>query len=100
MTSYHAMLCQMKEVARGDQIAAARWGLAPVRRWRKARKTPDLALRVGDLYEPDMLRGKLSRHFENIQRQAQAHLRELRSQPVRMQSCARHLRQLHAARCG
>jgi adenylosuccinate synthase len=71
VTSYHAMLCQMKEVSRGDQRFGT-VGIGVGEAVVESEQTPELALRVGDLYEPETLRWKLGLHFEHKQCQAQA----------------------------
>jgi adenylosuccinate synthase len=69
------MLCQMKEVARGGQRHGT-VGIGAGEAVMESEETPNLALRVGDLYERETLRQKLFWHFENKQRQAHAILRE------------------------
>src|SRR5512141_1323831 len=48
--SYHAMLCQMKEVARGGQRYGT-VGIGAGEAVMESEQAPDLSLRVGDLYE-------------------------------------------------
>jgi adenylosuccinate synthase len=80
VTSYHAMLCQMKEVARGDRRRGT-VGIGVGEAVIESEETPDLALRVIDLYEPVTLRQKLCAHYENKQRQARAILRDCARSP-------------------
>src|SRR5512139_1651063 len=80
VTSYHAMLCQMKEVARGG-LRYGTVGIGAGEAVIESEQTPDLALRVGDLHEPETLRQKLFWHFENKQRQAHAVMRENPNNP-------------------
>lgn len=75
VTSYHAMLCQMKEAARGDQRRGT-VGIGAGEAVAEWEANPALALRVGDLYQPETLRRKLCCHYENKQRQAQTMLRD------------------------
>ncbi len=81
VTSYHAMLCQMKEVARGGQRFGT-VGIGAGEAVMENEETPDLALRLGDLYDPNTLAQKLFRHFENKQRQAHAILKTFEHQPL------------------
>jgi adenylosuccinate synthase len=81
VTSYHAMLCQMKEVSRGDQRRGT-VGIGAGEAVTESEENPDVALRVVDLYEPQNLRQKLCSHYENMQRQAQALLRDCAHSPV------------------
>lgn len=80
VSSYHAMLCQMKEVARGGQRFGT-VGIGAGEAVMESEETPDLALRVEDLYEPETLQEKLFWHFENKQRQAHAILKEYPDNP-------------------
>jgi adenylosuccinate synthase len=80
VTSYHAMLCQMKEAARGDKRQGT-VGIGAGEAVQESEETPALALHVGDLYQVDNLQQKLVCHFENKQRQAQAILRDCASNP-------------------
>ncbi len=75
VTAYHAMLCQMKEAARGDQRQGT-VGIGAGEAAAESEQFPEQALRVVDLYEADRLQQKLGMHYERIQRQAQALLRE------------------------
>jgi adenylosuccinate synthase len=80
VTSYQAMLCQMKEVARGGNRYGT-VGIGVGEAVLESEQATDLALRVGDLYEPETLRQKLFWHFENKQRQAHAILRDTPNNP-------------------
>jgi len=80
VTSYHAMLCQMKEVSRGDQRFGS-VGIGVGEAVVESEETPGMTLRVGDLYDPETLGGKLNIHFEKMQRQAQAILRDCAHSP-------------------
>jgi adenylosuccinate synthase len=75
VTSYHAMLCQMKEIARGRQRRGT-VGIGAGEAVAESEQNPALALRVGDLFEPAMLREKLGVHYERAHRQAQALLQD------------------------
>ena len=81
VTSYHAMLCQMKEVSRGDRRHGT-VGIGVGEAVMESEETPDLTLRVGDLYQSNILHQKFGCHFENKQRQAQAILRECVGSPL------------------
>jgi adenylosuccinate synthase len=70
VTSYHAMLCQMKEVARAENRRGT-VGIGAGEAVAESEQAPDLALRVSDLYEPVVLREKLCAHYERTHRLAQ-----------------------------
>jgi len=70
VTSYHAMLCQMKEVARAENRRGT-VGIGAGEAVAESEQAPDLALRVSDLYEPVALREKLCAHYERTHHQAQ-----------------------------
>src|SRR5512145_1071984 len=70
VTSYHAMLCQMKEIARGEKRRGT-VGIGAGEAVAENEQVPDLALRVADLYEPAILREKLCAHYERAHHQAQ-----------------------------
>lgn len=70
VTSYHAMLCQMKEVARAENRRGT-VGIGAGEAVAESEQAPDLALRVSDLYEPVVLREKLCAHYERTHHQAQ-----------------------------
>ncbi|HEX2998223.1 MAG TPA: adenylosuccinate synthetase [Anaerolineales bacterium] len=71
VTSCHAMLCQMKEIARGKDRRGT-VGIGAGEAVAENERVPDLALRVADLYEPVILREKLCLHYKRTHRQAQA----------------------------
>lgn len=79
VTSYHAMLCQMKEVARGDQRRGT-VGIGAGEAVAESESAPEQVLRAGDLYQPEVLRQKLCLHYENMQNQAKAVLRDCAGQ--------------------
>jgi adenylosuccinate synthase len=70
VTSYHAMLCQMREVARAENRRGT-VGIGAGEAVAESEQAPDLALRVSDLYDPVVLREKLCAHYERTHRQAQ-----------------------------
>ncbi|HET9913515.1 MAG TPA: adenylosuccinate synthetase [Anaerolineales bacterium] len=70
VTSYHAMLCQMKEIARGENRRGT-VGVGAGEAVAESERFPDLALRVADLYEPAILRKKLCAHYKRAHCQAQ-----------------------------
>ncbi|MGE5775811.1 MAG: adenylosuccinate synthetase [Chloroflexota bacterium] len=70
VTSCHAMLCQMKEIARGKNRRGT-VGIGAGEAVAESEQVPDLALRVADLYEPAILREKLCAHYERAHHQAQ-----------------------------
>lgn len=70
VTSYHAMLCQMREVARGENRRGT-VGIGAGEAVAESEQAPDLALRVSDLYKPVALREKLCAHYERTHHQAQ-----------------------------
>src|SRR5512147_1921044 len=70
VTSYHAMLCQMKEVARAENRRGT-VGIGAGEAAAESEQFPDLALQMADLYEPAILREKLCAHYERIHHQAQ-----------------------------
>jgi adenylosuccinate synthase len=70
VTACHAMLCQMKEIARGEN----RYGTVGVGAGEavaESEQFPNLALQVADLYEPVILREKLYAHYKRAHYQAQ-----------------------------
>jgi adenylosuccinate synthase len=71
VTPYHAMVCQMKEIARGKNRHGT-VGIGAGEAVAESEQSPDLAVRVDDLYEPAVLREKLCAHYERAHRQAQA----------------------------
>jgi adenylosuccinate synthase len=75
VTSYHAMLCQMKEAARGGKRFGT-VGIGAGEAVVESEQSPALALHMGDLYNPQGLQYQLNLHYENMQRQAQALLKD------------------------
>jgi len=69
VTACHAMLCQMKEIARGENRHGS-VGIGAGEAVAENEQFPDLALRVADLYQATVLREKLGAHYERTQRQA------------------------------
>lgn len=70
VTPYHAMLCQMKEVTRGEHRYGT-VGIGAGEAVAESEQFPDLALRVGDFYEPAILPEKLYAHYKRAHHQAQ-----------------------------
>ncbi len=87
VTSYHAMLCQMKEIARGENRRGT-VGIGAGEAVAESEQLPDLALRVADLYEPVPLREKLCAHYERAHRQAQTLLSTCTDASLRNESRA------------
>jgi adenylosuccinate synthase len=70
VTACHAMLCQMKEIARAENRRGS-VGVGAGEAVAENEQFPDLALRVADLYEPTVLREKVCAHYKRTLRQAQ-----------------------------
>ncbi len=75
VTSFHAMLGQMKELARGDKRLGT-VGIGVGEAVRDSERDAENALRVRDLFEPKALKGKLAAHYENKCREAEQLIQE------------------------
>ncbi len=82
VTSFHAMLCQMKEIGRGPQRHGT-VGIGAGEAVLDSQHHPEQALQVGDLYDPPMIQTKLCRHYEQKCRAARALVRECADPRVR-----------------
>jgi adenylosuccinate synthase len=93
VTTFHAMLCQMKETARGEGRFGS-VGIGAGEAVRENEEHPEQALRVGDLYQPKLLKHKLYQHFEAMQQQAVEILRDQEGSPYLPE-----LREIYASFC-
>jgi adenylosuccinate synthase len=81
ITSYHAMLCQMKEVARGAQRFGS-VGIGAGEAVLDAEEHPELTVWVSDLNDRSSLHSRMGMHYEHKLRQAQALLRDHAGSPI------------------
>ena len=82
VTSYHAMLCQMKETQRGARHHGT-VGIGAGEAAYDSERDPNGALRVADLYRPQTLAAKLAGHIAEKCRQAQTLLDECTGRGMR-----------------